>query len=192
MHVLNDYVEAPHIIGSSARPGPLVFLAGGITGCPDWQTVARTELERHDGTGKPHWPCTLLNPRRANFPMDDPTAAPEQIAWEFEALRDADIVLFWFCKETVQPIALFELGATMERHYYEDNEDESDTPPEKRWRGDKLVIGVEPGYPREPDVRLQTALRRGVRQVIHRTLEATLEEVKAWIWGYYDAFGRPE
>jgi len=192
MDKYDTYVEAPHIIASSARPGPLVFLAGGITGCPDWQHEARIELERDDGTGKPLHPCTILNPRRADFPMADPMAAAEQIAWEYDALRDADIVLFWFCKETVQPIVLFELGATMERHYYEDDEDESDTPLEKRWGGDKCVIGVEEGYARVQDVQLQVALRRGPWQVIHRTLEAVLNEVKARIWGYHDAFGRPE
>ncbi|WP_443041424.1 nucleoside 2-deoxyribosyltransferase domain-containing protein [Streptomyces sp. B21-083] len=38
-------------------------------------------------------------------------AAREQTAWEYEHLRIADVILFWFRAEAVQPIALYELGA---------------------------------------------------------------------------------
>jgi hypothetical protein len=185
------YLEAPRIYGCGAVPSPLVFLAGGITGCPDWQKEARAALEKHDGTGEPLWPCAILNPRREDFPMHDPDAAEEQITWEYQALRDADIILFWFCKETVQPIVLFELGATMERHYYQDEDDELDTAPEKRWGGDKLVIGIEPGYAREQDVRVQVALRRGYRQVVHESLDHVIAEARTWVTVFHGTFGRP-
>ena len=79
------YVEPPaEFVGEGAA----VFLAGGITGCEDWQSRARALLAP---TGA--W---ILNPRRAHFPLDDPTAAPHQIDWEFRHLRRADVVLFWF------------------------------------------------------------------------------------------------
>src|SRR5437868_6025694 len=85
--------------------GPAVFLAGGITGCPDWQAdvikmLADTNL-------------TLLSPRRRRYPMLNPedAAAEEQITWEFRHLRLASAIVFWFPCETLCPIALYELGA---------------------------------------------------------------------------------
>ena len=77
----------------------------------------------------------------------DPDAAKDQIAWEYNALRLADIVSFWFCKETIQPIVLYELGATLMRSMEPD--------------GPKVVIGMEHGYPRAQDVEIQTKLALG-------------------------------
>lgn len=109
-----------------------IFLAGGITGCPDWQAGVITELQ--------HVPITVFNPRRKNFPIGDPNAAEEQVTWEFNKLREAEYVSFWFCKETLCPIVLFELGATMERTR-------------------KCIIGVDPHYPRRQDVEIQAKLK---------------------------------
>src|SRR3954464_2254024 len=94
------YIEAP---AEWDGYGPSVFLAGGITDCPDWQTemvelLADTELN-------------VLNPRRANFPIKDPGAAEAQISWEHRYLRRAGMISFWFPKETLCPIVLYELGA---------------------------------------------------------------------------------
>lgn len=130
------YVEAPeNWTPTHAVEHPAVFLAGGITGCPDWQAEATAFLSLRDRG-------TILNPRRANFPIGDPEAAEEQITWEHTHLRLADVVLFWFpAGDAVQPIALYELGA---------------------WSmtSKPLAVGVEPGYPREQDVRIQTRLTR--------------------------------
>jgi hypothetical protein len=113
--------------------GPSLFLAGGITGCPDWQRemIAHLAKSRFD----------LLNPRRAAFPIADPSAADEQIRWEHEHLRRADAILFWFAAEQLQPIALYELGA---------------------WSMTKkpLFVGADPGYARRRDVEIQTGLVR--------------------------------
>ena len=129
--------------------GPSLFLAGGITGCPDWQSQAVRVL---DDSG-----LVLLNPRRENFPMTDPMAAETQIMWEHDMLRHADSVLFWFCAETIQPIVLYELGA---------------------WSmtDKKLYIGAHPEYPRRTDVVLQTRLVRP-DVVIRHSLEALLASV---------------
>ena len=100
----------------------------------------------------------VLNPRRKNFPIDNPNAAEAQIQWEFEHLRKASIISFWFCKETIQPIALFELGA---------------------WSNDKdsvVVIGVEPGYIREQDICIQMELL-GHRRILS-SLEDLANEIK--------------
>lgn len=51
---------------------PSVFLAGGITNCPQWQQEVIDRLQGYEIE------CTILNPRRANFPIGDPSAAREQ------------------------------------------------------------------------------------------------------------------
>jgi len=127
------YVEAPERI-TWCRPGSkFLFLAGGITGCPDWQQEMRQRLEGTD------W--ILLNPRRADFPIGDPNAALEQITWEYEYLRRATAILFWFPCETICPIVLYELGAWSMTFK-------------------PLYVGVHPNYSRRQDVEIQTKLER--------------------------------
>jgi hypothetical protein len=141
------------------EPGPLpsLFLAGGITGCPDWQREMVHRL--HDV------PAVLLNPRRANFPIDDPTAARAQIDWEFRHLRQADAILFWFPRETLCPITLYELGAWS---LYRDQ------------HGPKpLFIGAHPDYPRRQDVEIQTGLVRPKLRIVH-ALSDLAASVKQW------------
>ncbi len=124
------YVEAPQ---EYEGPGPSVFVAGTITGAPDWQQDIARFLRDEE--------VALLNPRRANFPIGDPKAAPAQIAWEHRHLRRADAILFWFARETLAPIVLYELGAW------------SMTPK-------PIFVGAHPEYPRRQDVEIQTALAR--------------------------------
>lgn len=123
------YIEAP----DSDAFMPKVFLAGGITDCPDWQSEVRRALRSE--------PCVLLNPRRENFPIDDPDAAEEQITWEHRALRAADAILFWFPKETLCPIVSYELGAWSM----------TDKP---------IFVGCDPKYMRQQDVVIQMQLAR--------------------------------
>jgi hypothetical protein len=124
------YVEAP-----SEYTGlePALFLAGGITGCDDWQARLVRLLTASS--------LVLLNPRRRNFPIDDPGAAEEQIQWEFRHLRRCAGRLFWFPPETLCPITLYELGAW------------SMVP-------GPLFVGVDPRYQRKRDVEIQTRLAR--------------------------------
>ena len=118
---------------------PIVFLAGGITNCPNWQQEIINRLAGVT-TG------TLLNPRRPNFPINDPDAARAQITWEFNALARANIFSMWFCAGTSdQPICMYELG----RHLALYNAGH---------QLHRVVIGIEPGYKREADVRIQTGL----------------------------------
>jgi hypothetical protein len=124
------YVEA---LNTYDGPGKSVFLAGGIDGCPDWQAdvvklLANTNL-------------ILFNPRRANFPIDDPSAAEFQIRWEHDHLRKASSILFWFPCETLCPIVLYELGA---------------------WSMTEkpIFVGVHPAYQRRQDIEVQTRLVR--------------------------------
>jgi hypothetical protein len=83
----------------------------------------------------------LFNPRRKDFPLTDPTAAAEQINWEYDHLRRASAILFWFPREALCPIALYELGAWSM----------TDKP---------LFVGVHPEYERRSDIEIQTSLVR--------------------------------
>jgi hypothetical protein len=144
------YVEAL----KEYEPGPLpvVFLAGGISGT-DWQREIIALLGDED--------VVLLNPRRAAFPIDDSSAGPEQIAWEHRHLRLADAVLFWFPRETLCPIALYELGA---------------------WsmNAKPLFVGVHPDYLRRQDVEVQTRLARPEVPVVNSVADLT-GQVRAWL-----------
>lgn len=142
------YVECPEIYRGH---GPSLFLAGGITGCPDWQSDMRRLLD-HSG-------LDLLNPRRRDFRIDAPDVAENQIRWEHAHLRCADAILFWFALEALQPIALYELGAWSM----------TDKP---------LFVGVHPGYARRRDVEVQTRLARPDVVLVH-TLEALAAQVLA-------------
>lgn len=128
------YIEAPDWSHGDLRH-PSLFLAGGITGCPDWQEEIFLLL------GGQQLNLTIYNPRRKDFPIDDPKGAEEQITWEHARLRTVDFILFWFPEESVCPIALYELGAW--------------TPQKKT-----LFVGCHPNYPRRQDVVIQTDLVR--------------------------------
>jgi Nucleoside 2-deoxyribosyltransferase like len=135
--------------------GPSLFLAGGITGCEDWQSDIRSRLA--------HVPVALFNPRRSNFDFKDPFAAQKQIEWEYRHLRKADGILFWFTHETIQPIVLFELGA----HSF----------------GSKpIFVGSHPAYSRNLDVLIQLRLARpGL--VVHDSLEELALQVESSYFG---------
>lgn len=62
-----------------------LFLAGGITNCPDWQSEMIEKLSFIKN-------LTVFNPRRKNFPIHDPKASEEQITWEFNWLKNSDII----------------------------------------------------------------------------------------------------
>jgi hypothetical protein len=127
-----------------------VFLAGGISGCWDWQSRI-TDLVEEKGLD-----IVLLNPRRENFDITDPTMSRQQIIWEREHLIKADIILFWFPSETMCPITLYELGFWTN----------SDKP---------LIIGCDENYQRRFDVEIQTSLSRDT--VVHDSLEKLVEEL---------------
>lgn len=124
------YVECPAEYEGTESS---VFLAGGITGCIDWQQELRQRLA---GTQ-----LVLINPRRAAYDFNDPGMAEAQIEWEFRHLRRATAISFWFAADQLQPISLYELGS---------------------WSmtAKQLFVGVDPVYPRRHDVLIQTRLAR--------------------------------
>ncbi|MCW8138617.1 MAG: nucleoside 2-deoxyribosyltransferase domain-containing protein [Planctomycetota bacterium] len=121
-------------------PGALLFLAGGVSQCPDWQTDMILRLAPAlDG-----W--TLVNPRLARPPRD-PAAVEAEIAWEFRHLHGADAVLFWLTPPTPCPVSLYELGKVS-----------MTTKP--------LFVGVHPEFPLRSDVVVQTRLTRPDARVV--------------------------
>jgi hypothetical protein len=127
-------IQAPEYYIDSSKVS--VFLAGGITDCPNWQSTVIEELKDTD--------LLIYNPRRDNFPREDPSEARNQVQWEYIHLtKIVDIISFWFSKgSSPQPIALYELGryATI----LADN-----------GKKDRLVVGVDPDYSRREDVLYQ-------------------------------------
>lgn len=127
-----------------------VFLAGGITNCPDWQKEVIDNLKKYDAK----YPGELdklvvFNPRRPNFPIGDPNASREQITWEFNALNEMDIFSMFFTDgPSDQPICMYELGRNILRMQVLNpaNYDH------------RIVISCDPKYKRFEDVKIQTEL----------------------------------
>lgn len=145
------YIEAPDEVDLSVDEAS-IFLAGGITGVSDWQSQIVEKIK--------HLDITVLNPRRKNFPIDDPKQASKQIVWEFEYIRMANFISFWFPKETVCPITLYELGA----------HSMSNKP---------LIIGVDPEYKRRKDIEIQTKLVRPEIEIVY-SLEDLAKQIEIW------------
>lgn len=125
-----------------------LFLAGGISNCPDWQSGTAETLSDLD--------IVVHNPRRRGVLADE--EAVGQIEWEHQALADSDAILFWFPKETLCPITLFELGV---------------------WsaKGVPLIVGTHPDYARRLDVVTQLRLARP-EIVVHNSLEAVIDQYR--------------
>lgn len=132
------YVECPVAFHPSSTSRS-VFLGGGISNCPDWQTELVELLEKRGRCPG----LVLFNPRRSSFDVADTKASEFQIAWEHRHLALASAATFWFPCETLCPITLYELG------YW------SAHPSRK-----PLFVGTHSKYARALDVRVQTALAR--------------------------------
>jgi hypothetical protein len=131
-------IEAPNDVYSiQNNRNTKLFLAGGITNCPDWQSEIIQKLKDVPD-------LTVYNPRRKNFPIEDPNASEAQITWEYNKLKESDIILFWFSRGSLNPIVLYELG---------------------RWGNSSMkksiVVGLDREYERKQDVIIQTRLSRG-------------------------------
>jgi hypothetical protein len=88
---------------------PSVILYGAIHSDPnnDWQTRLTALLS--------DLPIAILNPRRDDWDsswIEDISFAPfkEQVEWEMDHARIADVIVFYFAGEAKQPITLLELG----------------------------------------------------------------------------------
>ena len=128
------------------KPGEIsLFLAGGITNCPDWQSAIIKRLEEYYNLEN----LVVFNPRRENFPIGDRNESYKQIEWEFKYLEKVDIFSMYFCSgESDQPICMYELGRNIVR---------MQTKYPVSWK-DRIIITVENGYKRKVDVYIQSAL----------------------------------
>lgn len=144
-----------HLIKAPNKPATdtyhSIFLAGGITGCEDWQHYVWERLMTI-----PY--LNVFSPRRDNFDINNKNITKEQIAWEYEWLQKSDSILFWFSHETIQPIVLLEFG---------------------RWTAldKKLFVGCSPKYPRIQDVEIQLSLIRP-EQKLHYSLNELIRETR--------------
>lgn len=125
-----------------------VFLAGGISGCRDWQQDVINNLFRM--IDKDDSQVIVYNPRQKDFNVNDQSATDDQITWEFQYLNKVDIFSMYFVGgDQIQPICLYELGRYTKNVF-----------------GYEQVISVEKDYIRERDVVTQVALAtRGMVQV---------------------------
>jgi hypothetical protein len=145
-----EYVEAP---AEYAGKGKSIFLAGSITGAPDWQgRLARLLADEE---------IVIFNPRRKDFPINNPNEAENQIGWEYRYLRKASAISFWFAKETLSPISLYELGAWLA----------ADKP---------IFLGVDPRYQRGRDIEIQAKLARPELRIAS-SLDSLAVLIKNWI-----------
>lgn len=140
-----QYIEA--ISDEKPYYSKVIFLAGGITNCPDWQSYVVEQIKDLN--------VTVFNPRRKDFGKGN---AVEQIVWEHHAIRKSTHMAFWFCKETLCPITLFELGSALERNC-------------------ELIIGCDKEYERSLDVVVQTKLIRSGLDIL-LTLDQIVNEIR--------------
>lgn len=127
-----------------------LFLGGGITDCPDWQAKLIELLKDTPD-------LVMYNPRRKNFPIDDPNASKEQITWEHDYLQEVDILVFWFSKGSLNPIVLYELG-----RYGNSSER-------------MLFVGMDKEYKRSQDVLIQTELDRPEVEVVYSLEDLSIQ-----------------
>ena len=132
-------------ISSNQELIPDIFLAGGVTYSPNWQKKALKMLAGTD--------LVVANPRRDEIISAIGETARRQIIWEFENLKSAKVVLFWFPNaETI--ITFLELGKELSRK-------------------SNIVVGVDPDYNRRFDIETQVHLELP-RAVVYTTLDETV------------------
>lgn len=147
-----DYIEAQD--SQCAMHKNKLFIAGGITNCPDWQADLVELLKEED--------LTVFNPSCKNFDVNDSSMETKQIKWEHERLNESNIVSFWFPSETLCPITLYELG-------------------KMSMTTKRVFIGVDPEYSRLNDIIIQTGLIRPEIKIVYsirRLSELIIDELE--------------
>ena len=142
------YIEAPDTIKNIGNRVSL-FLAGGISNCSDWQAIIADKLKPLD--------LIVFNPRRKNFDAKNKDIEREQIEWEHRHLMISSIVSFWFCKDTLCPITLFELGK-MSALVHTDGGQLPFKP---------IIVGMDPDYKRRIDLEIQLPLIRPDIKIVY-------------------------
>jgi len=139
--------------GSNLWDAGSLFLGGGISSCPQWQPVMVDLLKDTN--------LVLVNPRRDNFDIKKKGIQAEQITWEYKYLRLVTGRMFWFPKETLCPITLFELGKYIER-------------------SEALFVGCDIDYGRREDLLIQMGLARPWAPQVYYTLDGLADSIRNW------------
>ncbi len=128
-----------------------VFLGGGIGECPDWQK----DFIKEFGKAEPNnIHVQLFNPR-----WEYKWTGFQQIQWEYNMLKQSDVIIMWFARGGQNRIVFYELGLWINSR--------PNCP---------AVIGCDPKFDRKEDVAIQTHLARPELN-IHTTLKDLALEV---------------
>lgn len=169
--VMTRYIQCPYTLSlsfSDKNNKVCIFLAGGITGCPNWQDELKNKIPENPN-------LILINPRRKEW--NDSIESKEQIEWEFKHLHLADVILFWFPKETLCPITLYELGYWSAKNIT------------------NIFIGIDEAYQRKEDIIIQSNLAGYKNKLVfsieafieiieHLTNQITVEGERVYEWQY--------
>jgi hypothetical protein len=143
-------VKAPNFEAAGTEKS--LFIAGGISNCPDWQFQFINLLKSTR--------LVVYNPRRSDFDVSKKEESVRQIEWEHHMLLASSAVSFWFPKETLCSITLFELGKMASKH-------------------GQIFVGVHPDYARKQDVEVQMRLMRPHVRVVYN-IDDLATQVKDW------------
>lgn len=134
-------IKAPSTIDDYDQYSDSLFVAGGISNCPNWQKEFVQSLKHTD--------IKFYNPRRDTYAETfQKSQELEQISWEHENLKKCVAISFWFPKETLCPITLFEYGYWL--------------------HSDKQIfLGIHPEYLRKADLEIQTELSQKNIQIVY-------------------------
>ena len=131
-----------------------VFLAGPIQGAPDWQSKL-PEIEN----------VVYLSPRRESYPVPN-FDYNEQVEWETQALRSANIVLIWIPKEdesiagrSYAQTTRFEVGENMAR-------------------GKNIILGIDESFPGRRYFEYKVKKYGVLGDKVFSTLEECVKQLK--------------
>jgi hypothetical protein len=131
-----EIIQAP---AETISKGIKLFIAGGIRNCPNWQNILIDRLSNEqqikDEIGYSNIKIIIFNPRCKKIPNEK-----KQVKWEYDKLKQSDIISFWFSEGSVNPITLFEYGSYID--------------------STNLIVGCHPKYERRRNVIIQTGLAR--------------------------------
>jgi len=98
--------------------------------------------------------------------IKDKNLSPLQIEWEYRRLREMSAIMFYFPKETLCPITLYELGSWMIL---------------SQQTNTKLFIQCHPEYARVMDVQVQVKLVNiNIEVVVSSNFDTLLNQIETW------------
>ena len=129
----------------------LIFLAGGITNCSNWQDSLIESLKPILKEKEYFQNLILINPKReSSIALNNEKEIIKQIKWEYKYLNQCDIFTMFFddTKLSDQPICFYELGKYLNQfqNIYKTNFE------------DHIIISFKNGFRRDLDLKIQIDL----------------------------------